>query len=126
MDLLDTDVLVDVQRGHPPAVTWFSALTDMPAVPGFVVMEMIQEAPNAREVRKVLKLVKRLRIVWPSAADCDRALADYATLHPSHGLGLLDALIASCATGLSARLFTFNVKHYGGIRGLVTARPYRR
>ncbi len=38
MDLLDTDVLIDVQPGHPPALAWFAALTDLPAVPGFVIM----------------------------------------------------------------------------------------
>ena len=26
MELLDTDVLIDVQRGHPPALAWFSGL----------------------------------------------------------------------------------------------------
>ena len=47
MDLVDTDVLIDVQRGHPPALTWFSGLIDFPAVPGFVVMELVQDARNA-------------------------------------------------------------------------------
>jgi hypothetical protein len=39
MELVDTDVLIDVQRGHPPAVAWFSALTVLPAVAGIVVMD---------------------------------------------------------------------------------------
>lgn len=51
MDLVDTDVLIDIQRGHVPALNWFSALTELPAVPGFVVMELIQDARNANEVR---------------------------------------------------------------------------
>lgn len=41
MDLLDTDVLMDVQRGHPPALAWFASLAALPAVPGFVVMELV-------------------------------------------------------------------------------------
>jgi predicted nucleic acid-binding protein len=41
MDLVDTDVLIDVQRGHPPALAWFAGLTELPAVPGFVVMELV-------------------------------------------------------------------------------------
>ena len=57
MELLDTDVLIDVQRGHPPALAWFNSLTDLPAVPGFVVMELIQDARNTQEVRKATKLV---------------------------------------------------------------------
>jgi hypothetical protein len=126
MDLLDTDVLIDVQRGHPPALAWFASLTDLPAVPGFVVMELIQDARNGAEVTQALKLVAPLRIVWPTEADCTRALSDFTTYHLSHGLGLLDALIAACAVGLSATLCTFNVKHYKVVPGLVTAQPYKR
>ena len=108
MDLVDTDVLIDVQRGHPPALAWFAGLTDLPAVPGFVVMELVQDARNGREVRQALKLVAPLPVVWPTEADCARALSDFTTYHLSHGLGLLDALIAACAVGLSATLYTFN------------------
>ena len=126
MDLLDTDVLIDVQRGHPPALAWFANLTDLPAVPGFVVMELVQDARNAGEVRQALKLVAPLQIVWPTEADCTRALSDFTAHHLSHGLGLLDALIAACAVGLSVRLCTFNVKHYQVVPGLVTAQPYTR
>jgi hypothetical protein len=56
MDLVDTDVLIDVQRGHPPALAWFAALLDLPAVPGFVIMELVQDPRNAREVRRALRL----------------------------------------------------------------------
>jgi predicted nucleic acid-binding protein len=126
MDLVDTDVLIDVQRGHQPALAWFSALTDVPAVPGIVVMELVQDARNAREVRRSLKLVAPLDVVWPTEADCKRALSDFTAYHLSHGLGILDALIAACAVGLSATLYTFNSKHYRIVPGLTTARPYRR
>ena len=126
MDLLDTDVLIDVQRGHPPALAWFASLTELPAVPGFVVMELIQDARNALEVRQALKLVSPLRIVWPTETDCNRALSDFTAYHLSHGLGLLDALIAACAVGLSATLHTFNDKHYRVVPGLATAQPYAR
>ena len=46
MILLDTDILIDVQRGVAPAVEWFRQLDELPAVPGFVVMELIQGANN--------------------------------------------------------------------------------
>jgi predicted nucleic acid-binding protein len=126
MDLVDTDVLIDVQRGHPPAVAWFGGLTELPGVPGLVVMELVQDARNAREVRQALKLVAPLQIVWPTEADCARALSDFAKYHLSHGLGLLDAIIAACAVGRSATIYTFNVKHYGAVPGLVVAQPYTR
>jgi predicted nucleic acid-binding protein len=72
--LLDTDILIDIQRGHPPAVAWFASLKDLPLVPGFVVMELIQDAQNTRQVRKALKLVAPLQVVWPTEMDCARAV----------------------------------------------------
>ena len=126
MLLLDTDVLIDVQRGHPPALAWFAGLTDLPSVPGLVVMEMIQDAGNARQVRQALRLTSPLPIVWPTPSDCDRALSDFTAYHLSHRLGLLDSLIAACAIGLSAVLCTFNAKHFQVVPGLTTHQPYER
>lgn len=126
MLLLDSDVLIDVQRGYAPAVAWFSELEELPSVPGFVVMELIQDASNSQRVRQTLKLVAPLPIVWPSEADCARALADFTAHHLSHRLGLLDSLIAACAIGRSATLCTFNAKHYRQVSGLMMSQPYGR
>jgi predicted nucleic acid-binding protein len=89
-------------------------------------MELIQGARDSKEVREALRLTAPLPIVWPTTADCQRALADFTAFHVSQGLGLLDALIAACAVGLSADLCTFNDKHYRMVPGLVTVRPYTR
>jgi len=126
MDLVDTDVLIDVQRKHQPAVNWFANLAQLPAVPGFVAMGLIQDARNSRELRQALKLIAPMTIVWPTEADCARALSDFAAYHLSHSLGLLDALIAACAVGQQAVLCTFNVKHYRIVPGLKIAQPYTR
>src|SRR3954447_20259685 len=126
MELVDTDVLIDVQRGHPPALAWFTALTELPAVPGLVVMELIQDARNFRQVRQALQLVAPLQVIWPTEADCARALSDFTSYHLSNGLGLLDALVAACTIGLSATLYTFNDKHYKIVPGLIIAKPYVR
>lgn len=126
MYLLDTDIIIDIQRGHPPAVSWFSALTEVPSISGIVVMELVQDAKNAHQVQKALKLVSPLPVVWPTEADCNRALSDFTKYHLSHSLGLLDSLIAATATGLGATLWTFNVKHYKVVTGLVLEKPYTR
>jgi len=124
--LLDTDILIDIQRGYAPALAWFGTLNELPAIPGLVVMELIQDAQNLQPVRTVLKLIAPLPVVWPTQVDCQRALSDFTTYHLSHGLGLLDALIAACAVGLSATLCTFNVKHYRVVPGLVLKQPYSK
>ncbi len=124
MRLLDTDILIDIQRGYQPAVEWFATLDGMPGVPGFVVMELFQDTPNARRIREVEDLVAPLEVIWPSEVDCQRALTDFRTLHLSHGLGLLDALIAATAIGLGATLVTFNARHFTPVAGLTTEQPY--
>ena len=53
MELVDTDVLIDVQHRHPPAVIWFTGLKSLPAVPGFVVMELVQDARNSAKFNKL-------------------------------------------------------------------------
>lgn len=88
-------------------------------------MELIQGAQNARQVNQVLRLVA------PSSGlahqDCENnSLSIYATFHLSHKIGLLDAMIGSCAIGLSASLCTFNVKHYSVVPGLTLLQPYER
>ena len=95
MYLLDTDVLIDIQRGLAPALAWFTALGEMPSVPGFVVMELIQNAKNMQHVRDAMKLIAPLPVVWPTEANCNRALSDFAAYHVSQGLGLIDSLIAA-------------------------------
>jgi len=89
-------------------------------------MELIQDARNVQEVRRAHKLVAPLPTIWPTEIDCARALSDFTTYHHSHGLGLLDALIAACAVGLPGTLYTFNDKHYRVVPGLKIARPYTR
>jgi hypothetical protein len=60
----------------------------------------------------------------PGLSDCQLAYKDFAAFHLSHNLGLLDSLIAHSAVGLNEPLATFNVKHYGVVKGLRTVQPY--
>ena len=118
--------MIDIQRGHAPAIAWFASLTEIPSVPGYVVMELIQDAQNNQQIRRVIQLIAPLPIIWATEIDCARALSDFTIYHLSHRLGLLDALIAACAVGSNATLCTFNLKHYRVVSGLVTIQPYSR
>jgi predicted nucleic acid-binding protein len=126
MYLLDTDILIDIQRGHSPAIELLTSLEEIPRVPGFVIMELIQGTRNKEQVRKVLQLVAPLPTICPSETDCNRALDDFTAYHLSHNLGLIDALIAACAIGHGLVLCTFNNKHYRVIPNLNMQQPYNR
>jgi predicted nucleic acid-binding protein len=123
--LLDSDIMVDLLRNYPPAVAWLNSLGNAPvALPGLVAMELLQGCPNSAEQQRVQRRLARLALYWPSAADCNRALSDFAAFRLSHGVGLLDALIGHTAIGRNEVLATFNVKHFGAIPGLQTIQPY--
>lgn len=123
--LLDTDVMVDILRGHPPAVAWLTSLGAMPVgLPGLVAMELLQGCRNLAEQQRLEKHLQRFTFHWPTPADGQRAYQDFAAFRLSHNLGLLDTLIGHTAVGLGEILATFNVKHYAMITGLATVQPY--
>ena len=123
--LLDTDVMVDILRLHPPALSWFAGLGTAPVgLPGFVAMELIQGCNNLIEQRRLERHLRRFSTYWPSEADCRRALLDFAAYRLSHNLGMLDALIGQTAVGMGETLATFNVKHFSVVSGVIIIQPY--
>ncbi len=126
MHMVDSDVLIDIQRGHPPAVAWFAGLTELPSVCGLVVMELIQDAQNTNHLVDALKLIAPLCIYWPPEADQAIALSHLQAFRLSHSLGLLDALIEACAIGRGATICTFNTKHFSVVPGVTLDQPYAR
>ena len=75
MIILDTDVMVDLLRGYPPAVAWMDSLGEAEiALPGFVVMELIQGCRNKHEQRMLQQRIAPYNVLWPGPEDCDQAL----------------------------------------------------
>jgi predicted nucleic acid-binding protein len=127
MVLVDTDIMVDVLRQFPAALAWLASIGDETiVVPGFVAMELLQGCRNRVEQEKVERTLGRCRVVWPTAASCDAALAAFAQFHLSYSLGVIDALIGQAAIELGIPLHTFNQKHYAMLTGLTTVQPYSR
>jgi predicted nucleic acid-binding protein len=119
--------MIDVQRQHPAAVAWYASTPPGSlALPGHVLMELYQSAQNQQHTLAVDRLTTSLPLIWPADVECLQAVRNFRLLHLSHGLGLVDALIAATALSLSAPLCTFNLKHFRHIPGLVTEQPYQR
>ena len=127
MILLDTDIMVDLLRRHPPALAWLETLKrEEIGLPGFVVMELLQGCRNMNEQNAMRNGLKDFEVVWPSPLTCDEALETFAEFHLSHGVGLLDALIGQMAVARGNPLHTFNEKHYAPQLDLQTVQPYLR
>jgi hypothetical protein len=127
MLLVDTDVMVDVLREHPPALVWLRSLGfEAIGVPGLVAMELMQGCRNQAEQRRVVKVLRPYVLYWPNQQDCFRAHDDFVAHHLTRNLGVLDALVAETAVGMSVQLATFTEKQYAVVRALGTTRPYER
>ncbi|MCD4738809.1 MAG: PIN domain-containing protein [Anaerolineae bacterium] len=128
MILLDSDVMIDLLRQYPPAVKWFDTLEDKEKLilPGYVVMELIQGCRNKIGQQSLQRELATYGVVWPSSANCDKALAIFTQYRLSHNAGLLDVLIGQTAVALTEPLYTFNQKHYLFIPKLQTVQPYQK
>ncbi len=127
MIILDTDIMIDLLRGYPPALKWLQALEDTPILlPGFVVMELIQGCRNKKEQTQLEKKLFKFKIIWPTEKSCHNALEVFSKYHLSHGIGIIDALIGQLAVDLDLPLYTFNEKHYLPIPNLKMVKPYQK
>ena len=125
--LLDTDVMIDLQRGFPPALAWYQSVRPgMLALPGHALMELYQAAQNTQQTLAVDQLTETFPLIWPNDLECLEAVRNFRLLHLSQGIGLIDTLIAATALSLHAPLCTFNRKHFRHIPGLVMEQPYSR
>ncbi len=126
MVLLDTDIIIDVLREYEPALVWVGNLDEEIALSGFTAMELVQGCAQKTEQRKVEKILRSMRIFWPSPTGCQAALELFIQLRLSHNIGLLDALIAQTAIENNIPLHTFNIKHYSVVSALTTIQPYQK
>jgi len=95
-------------------------------IPGLVAMELLQGCRGKDEQQQLEGFLRPYERYWPSQPDCARAFDDVAAYYLSHGLGILDALIAETAVGQGTELATFNTKHHSVVTGLRTIHPYER
>ena len=97
--LLDADVIIDIWRSHPPALSWMASLEGLPIVAGVAGMELLFGCRNQIELRQAQKFLDSFVVLWPEHTDMVRAYRDYPVLKLTHNLGISDALIASTAIG---------------------------
>lgn len=127
MIILDTDILIDLLRAKPRALAWFEATFaggDALALSVVTKLELFKGCRDQSERRVVLGWVRKFQLLHVTEAIGVKADAVFQQYHPRHGMGILDALIASTALCWDGLLYSGNAKHFRGIRGL-QLRVYR-
>jgi predicted nucleic acid-binding protein len=121
--LLDTVVLVDLLRGHPPAAAWLSEQQRIGISP-VVWLEIIEGAENSQTQARAIELLRRFDRVDVQPQDFDWAIRQALQFRLSHNVGMMDCLIAATAHRLKVPLFTRNLKHFQPMLGGLARRPY--
>jgi predicted nucleic acid-binding protein len=124
MLVIDTSVLVDVLRGHPPAVAWMREHeADQFVVPGFVVLELMAGVQDRRSATRVGREIAQHFVRWPTRSALDRGLRLYPDLRLRHGVGILDLLIGVTAWEMGEPIWTKNERHFDPIPDLQVMIP---
>ncbi|MDZ7662833.1 type II toxin-antitoxin system VapC family toxin [Thiohalophilus sp.] len=122
--LLDTDVLIDYLRGQVDAVDFLQSATAELRISSATVAELYVGVRAGREHKVLDRFVDTFDVV-PVTGDLAKQAGlwrrDYGK---SHGTGLMDALIAACASASASRLVTLNEKHFPMLDNLLV--PYRK
>lgn len=121
--LIDTCVLVDCLRGHEGAFAFLGSVVGRPAVSTMTVAELYVGAGRAGDDLRIARLLDGFDL-HEVDADIARAGGRLRRRYgPSHGTGIVDALIAATAEAHGARLVTRNVRHFPMLDDLLV--PYR-
>lgn len=125
--MLDSDVLIEILRGRPEAGRW---LTDQGSqtvgISVLTRMEILQGALNRQEQTTMIAQLNRYELVLLDASDAIQALTWFETYRLSHGVGIMDCLIAASALRIGKPFYTFNIRHYRPFTVLQAREPYSR
>lgn len=110
--LLDTCVLIDVLRGAEDAHRFLNFLRAVPAISAVSVAELFAGVKDRREENAVEAILAVSRVVAVNAAIARAAGQHLRHYAASHGLDVIDAIIAATAEQTGARLATLNLRHF--------------
>lgn len=121
--LLDTSVVIDLLRAHPPAQQWISQQADLGITP-VVWLEVIEGAQNLRAQRQAVELLRHFSRIDLAPEDFDWAIQQSLRFRLSHNVGVMDSLIASVSVRSGLPTFTTNLKHFLPLLGELAQKPY--
>lgn len=124
--ILDADILILLDKNDVDARAWYSSLPEPPGAAGYAAMELLAGCENSTDRRRIERMLQDFDLLWPDEATMIQAAKDYGALRLSHGIGVLDMLIAVTAIFHGQDLVTFNLRHFRAVPGLTVFAPYTR
>lgn len=121
--LVDTAIIVDLLRGYPPALVWYSGQQDL-GICHTVWLEILEGAANKHDQESAIKLLNNFIRVSQPDEDMQWAVQNLMKLKLTHNVDAFDCLIAAASYRLNLTLYTRNIKHFWPLLGKLAVRPY--
>ena len=122
--LLDTNVLIDYLRDSPQAAEYLEHCPGGMCISALTVAELQAGARNDAERRLLREFVAAYDVIPADSRICEMGGDFRSRYGPSHGIDLIDGIIAATALLHELPLVTLNTKHFPMLANLIT--PYRR
>ena len=121
--ILDTCIIIDYLREKPESAIYLESLDVVPAITTATVAELYAGVRGNNEKVALDALVEAVSVLDLDTTIAKKAGEYFQKYQPSHGLDLIDAIIAATAAVHSLELITINLKHFPMFPGL--KRPYQ-
>jgi len=121
---VDTSVLIDLLREHPPAVELFERLVEEEAtlVSSYVIRTEVLSGMRRGEERDTRAMLDTIE--WLPVGESESEAAGRRYLPANPGIDTPDLLLAEVAERQGAELLTTNIKHFRELLPGIRA-PYR-
>ena len=112
---IDADIIIWHMRGVPQSIEFLDRVCNNPDYELWIsAMQRVEAIFFIREEEK--KNAQMLLSLFKTEA-VDQTIVDHAAKiyhkwHPSHGIGINDALLAASVINANGKLFTLNIKHF--------------
>lgn len=110
--LIDTNILIDFLRGYQKAVGFLTRLNQTSLLSTITVAELYSGTKGQHELQQLELLISRFTIISLTPDIAKKSGLIKKEYHPSHNIGIADAVIAATALEHSARLYTLNLKDF--------------
>ena len=120
---VDTNIIVDLLRGHQAAQNWIASQQDL-AITRAVWLEAIEGALDSHHQRLTLGLLNQFGLEELTVSDFDWAARQLLRFRLSHNVDAFDCLIAAPSYRLQLPLYTLNMKHFVPILAKLAVQPY--